>query len=179
MRHTNTHTHTYANFMMCCGRKGRRGENTVKTNNSVKSPVTYDKSQRKLEKHKRKTEERANNPEYPYEQPLPALPPPASSWHSTPPAKYFIASYEGQRNWNATETLTMTSSEKGKENECECDDMRREIFKWHLLTHSLQWGRRKGCRSRGNSLTKLHKIYLNDKAVGRGRGKCTPSGGWA
>lgn len=114
---------------MCCGRKRRRGESTVKTNNSVKSPVTYDKSQRKLEKHKRKTEERANNPEYPYEQPLPALPPPASSCHSTPPAKYFIASYEGQRNWNATETLTMTSSEKGKENECECDDMRREIFK--------------------------------------------------
>lgn len=104
---THTHTHTYANFMMCCGRKQRRGEYTVKTNNSVKSPVTYDKSQRKLEKHKRKTEERANNPEYPYEQP-----PPASSCHSTPPAKYFIASYEGQRNWNATETLTMTSSEQ-------------------------------------------------------------------
>lgn len=139
--HTHTHpnTNTYANFMMCYGTKGRREEGkTVKTNNSVKSPVTYDKSQRKLEKHKRKTEERANNPAKPLRA-APTCPP--ATWR--PLLNILLQATRGkeigmpQRRWRWREARKEWEKEKGKENENENDDMRREIFKWHLLTHSL------------------------------------------
>lgn len=142
--HTDTHTHTRIHMRILWCATGRREKGkTVKTNNSVKSPVTYDKSQRKLEKHKRKTEERANNPAKPLRA-APTCPP--ATWR--PLLNILLQATRGkeigmpQRRWRWRETRKEWEKEKGKGKEN--DDMRREIFKWHLLTHSLQWERCEG-----------------------------------